>query len=99
SLAAVYASYAVTLVTRPLGSAIFGPYSDRHGRRRAMIVAVGDIGVVTGMMGLLSTIHQVGYLGPILFILLRVLQGIFSVVWRLPLTPLAPKLRHPRSAA
>ncbi len=77
SLAAVYAAYAVTLVMRPLGSAIFGPYADRNGRRRAMIVAVGGIGTVTGLMGLLPTINQVGLLAPILFILLRVLQGIF----------------------
>lgn len=77
SLAAVYASYAVTLVMRPLGSAIFGPYADRNGRRSAMIVAVGGIGVVTGLMGLLPTIHQVGLLAPVLFILLRVLQGVF----------------------
>ena len=77
SLAAVYASYAVTLVMRPLGSAIFGPYADRKGRRSAMIVAVGGIGIVTGLMGLLPTIQQAGVLAPALFILLRVLQGVF----------------------
>lgn len=77
SLAAVYASYAVTLVMRPLGSAIFGPYADRKGRRSAMIVAVGGIGIVTGLMGLLPTIQQAGVLAPTLFILLRVLQGVF----------------------
>lgn len=77
SLSAVYAAYAVTLVMRPLGSAIFGPYADRNGRRRAMIVAVGGIGTVTGLMGLLPTINQVGLLAPVLFILLRVLQGVF----------------------
>lgn len=77
SLAAVYAAYAVTLVMRPLGSAVFGPYADRNGRRQAMIVAVGGIGTVTGLMGLLPTINQVGLLAPALFILLRVLQGVF----------------------
>ena len=45
SLAAVYASFAVTLLMRPLGSALFGSYADRHGRKGAMIVAV-----VTPMM-------------------------------------------------
>jgi len=77
SLAAVYASYAITLVMRPLGSAIFGPYADRHGRRKAMIVSVGGIGIVTGLMGFLPTINQVGLLAPALFIGLRVLQGVF----------------------
>jgi MHS family proline/betaine transporter-like MFS transporter len=77
SLAAVYASYAVTLVMRPLGSLIFGPYADKHGRRKAMIVAVGGIGIVTGLMGFLPTIQQVGLFAPALFIALRILQGAF----------------------
>ncbi len=77
SLAAVYASYAVTVVMRPLGSAVFGPYADRHGRRRAMIVAVAGIGIVTGLMGLLPTIDQAGLLAPALFIALRIVQGVF----------------------
>jgi MFS transporter, MHS family, proline/betaine transporter len=77
SLAAVYASYAITLVMRPLGSAIFGPFADKHGRRRAMVISVGGIGFITGLMGLLPTINQVGILAPILFLSLRVLQGVF----------------------
>ena len=38
SLAAVYASFAVTLLMRPVGSAIFGHYADVHGRKNAMLV-------------------------------------------------------------
>src|SRR5512146_2243291 len=44
SLAAVYASFAVTLVMRPFGSALFGSYADRHGRRGAMIAAITGVG-------------------------------------------------------
>ena len=40
SLAAVYASFAVTLLMRPVGSAVFGSYADRHGRKGAMVIAV-----------------------------------------------------------
>src|ERR1700722_11437388 len=36
SLAAVYASFAVTVLMRPLGSAWFGSYADRPCRKRAM---------------------------------------------------------------
>jgi len=39
SLAAVYASFGVTLLMRPLGSAMFGAYADTHGRKRAIIMA------------------------------------------------------------
>src|SRR3569832_2702397 len=44
SLAAVYASFGVTLLMRPLGSALFGSYADRHGRKGAMIIAVVGVG-------------------------------------------------------
>lgn len=77
SLAATYASFAVTLLMRPLGSAIFGNYADRNGRKRAMVIAVSGVGIVTALMGTLPTIAQVGLLAPILFLSLRVVQGIF----------------------
>src|ERR1700704_7095889 len=40
SLAAVYASFAVTLLMRPIGSAVFGNYADLHGRKGAMLIAI-----------------------------------------------------------
>jgi MFS family permease len=77
SLAAVYASFAVTLLMRPLGSALFGSYADRHGRKGAMIVAVVGVGLSTAAFGLLPTVAQVGLVAPILFLLLRLVQGVF----------------------
>jgi MFS transporter, MHS family, proline/betaine transporter len=77
SLAAVYASFAVTLLMRPLGSAIFGSFADQHGRKRAMIVSVVGVGVSTAAFGLLPTVVQVGVVAPILFLLLRLVQGVF----------------------
>jgi MHS family proline/betaine transporter-like MFS transporter len=77
SLAAVYASFAVTLLMRPVGSALFGSYADRHGRKGAMIAAVTGVGVVTALFGALPTIQQVGLAAPILFLALRLVQGIF----------------------
>lgn len=77
SLAAVYASFAVALLVRPLGSAIFGAYADRKGRKIALMVAMVGVGLATAAFGALPTIEQVGVLAPILFLLLRVVQGIF----------------------
>src|ERR1700688_2364343 len=77
SLAAVYASFAVTLLMRPVGSAIFGHYADRHGRKGAMLVAIVGVGISTAAFGLLPTIAQAGYLAPALFLILRLVQGIF----------------------
>ena len=77
SVAAVYASFAVTLFMRPVGSALFGNYADRHGRKGAMIVAVIGVGLATAAFGLLPTLAQIGIAAPLLFLLLRLLQGIF----------------------
>jgi MFS family permease len=77
SIAAVYASFAVTLFMRPVGSALFGNYADQHGRRGAMIAAVIGVGLATAAFGLLPTLAQVGVVAPVLFLLLRLVQGIF----------------------
>lgn len=77
SLAAVYASFAVTLLMRPVGSAVFGSYADRHGRKGAMTLAVIGVGISTALFGVLPTIEQIGALAPALFLLLRLVQGVF----------------------
>src|SRR6202522_3472239 len=77
SLAAVYASFAVTLLMRPVGSAIFGHYADVHGRKNAMFVAIVGVGFSTAAFGVLPTIAQAGYLAPALFLILRLVQGVF----------------------
>ncbi len=77
SLAAVYASFAVTLLMRPVGSALFGSYADKNGRKGAMIIAVIGVGIATAAFGLLPTITQIGVAAPILFLALRLVQGVF----------------------
>lgn len=77
SLAAVYASFAVTLLMRPVGSAIFGHYADVHGRKNAMFVAIVGVGIATAAFGVLPTIAQAGYVAPALFLILRLVQGVF----------------------
>jgi MFS transporter, MHS family, proline/betaine transporter len=77
SLAAVYASFAVTLLMRPLGSAIFGAYADKHGRKNAMTVAIIGVGVSTAVFGLLPTVPQIGITAALIFLILRLVQGIF----------------------
>src|SRR5580692_1502889 len=77
SLAAVYASFAVTLLMRPVGSAIFGHYADVHGRKNAMFVAIVGVGISTAAFGLLPTIAQAGLIAPGLFLILRLVQGVF----------------------
>src|SRR5438067_3457898 len=77
SLAAVYASFGVTLLMRPLGSGLFGAFADTHGRKRAMIMAMIGVGVSTAAFGILPTVHTIGVAAPIIFILLKLVQGVF----------------------
>jgi MFS family permease len=76
TLAATFASFGVSLVMRPLGGAVFGRYADRNGRRQTLIVTVVGVGVATALMGALPTFHTIGLLAPLIFIALRLVQGL-----------------------
>ena len=77
SLAGVYAAFTATLVMRPLGGYWFGAYADRNGRKRAMVVAATGVGLSTGLMGTLPTVQTLGVLATLLFLALRLVQGVF----------------------
>jgi MFS family permease len=77
SLAGAYAAFAVTLLMRPVGSAMFGSLADRRGRKRAMMIAVIGVGVSTAIFGLLPTVNDIGVLATVIFLFFRLVQGIF----------------------
>src|SRR5246127_368462 len=77
SLAAVYASFAVTLLMRSIGSALFGHYADVHGRKGAMMIALIGVGISTAAFGVLPTVAQAGVIAPVIFLILRLAQGVF----------------------
>ncbi|GHE76049.1 hypothetical protein GCM10017786_01170 [Amycolatopsis deserti] len=76
-IAAVFGSFAVTVVMRPAGAAIFGELADRKGRKAVMVLVMGGVGLTTAAMGLVPTHAAVGVLAPILFLALRIAQGLF----------------------
>lgn len=77
SLALVFTSFAVSIVMRPGGAAIFGNFADNAGRKKIMVVVLLGLGISTACMGLVPTYATVGVLAPILFLALRVVQGLF----------------------
>jgi MHS family proline/betaine transporter-like MFS transporter len=77
SLAAVFASFAVSVLLRPLGAGIFGHYADQRGRKKTLVIVMTGVGVTTALMGLVPTYASAGLLAPVLFLLLRVAQGVF----------------------
>ena len=77
SLAAVYGAFTATLIMRPVGGYLFGHYSDRHGRKRTLVVASIGVGVSTALMGAIPVYQTIGAAAPMAFLLLRLIQGVF----------------------
>ena len=73
---AALATIGVAFVVRPLGAILFGHLGDRLGRRTTLIVTVTIMGVATGLIGVLPTFDQAGWLGALLLVTLRVAQGV-----------------------
>ncbi len=77
SLALVFASFAVSIVMRPAGAALFGELADRKGRKTIMVTVMAGVGLSTASMGLVPTYASIGVIAPITFLVLRVIQGLF----------------------
>ena len=76
ALIAALALFAAGFAFRPLGALVFGVVGDRVGRKNAFLVTVSLMGGSTFLIGLVPTYAQAGTTGPILLIILRILQGI-----------------------
>lgn len=77
SLALVFVSFAVSILMRPGGAALFGNFADNAGRKKIMVVVLLGLGISTACMGLVPTYATAGVLAPVLFLGLRVIQGLF----------------------
>ncbi len=70
------ATFAVAFVARPVGSALFGHFGDRIGRKATLVAALLTMGVSTVLIGLLPTYAQIGVFAPALLALCRFGQGL-----------------------
>jgi metabolite-proton symporter len=70
------ATYAVAFFARPVGSALFGHYGDRIGRKATLVAALLTMGLSTVVIGLLPTYASIGLAAPLLLALCRMGQGI-----------------------
>lgn len=76
SLLAAFSTFALGYVARPLGSLLFGAYSDRVGRRAAMTGAILGMAVCSLIIGLCPTYAAIGVLAPLILVVARLAQGI-----------------------
>ncbi|KBS54670.1 MFS transporter, MHS family, alpha-ketoglutarate permease [Mycobacterium tuberculosis XTB13-253] len=71
----VYAIFAVTFVTRPVGSWFLGRFADRRGRRAALTFSVSLMAACSLIVALVPSRSSIGVAAPILLILCRLVQG------------------------
>lgn len=69
------ATFAVAFLARPIGSAFFGHFGDRIGRKATLVAALLTMGISTVIIGFLPTYEKIGLLAPLLLILCRFGQG------------------------
>jgi MFS family permease len=69
-------AFAVGFAFRPIGALIFGRIGDRIGRKATFLATMTLMGVSTFAIGLLPSFETAGIIAPLLFVLLRVLQGL-----------------------
>src|SRR5437899_3564475 len=68
--------YAVGLLARPIGAAIFGHYGDRLGRKAALIATLLLMGIATFLVALVPGYERIGIWGGIILTVLRCIQGV-----------------------
>ena len=67
---------ALAFLARPIGSALFGHFGDKIGRKKTLVASLVLMGGSTVIIGLLPTYSQIGIWAPILLCICRVGQGI-----------------------
>ncbi len=75
SLMLSLATFGVGFVTRPIGGIVIGHYSDRAGRRPAMMLSFAMMGAAIIVLALTPSYATIGMAAPVVAILARMVQG------------------------
>jgi MHS family citrate/tricarballylate:H+ symporter-like MFS transporter len=75
SLMLSLATFGAGFVTRPIGGIILGIYSDRIGRRPAMLLSFAMMGTAIILISLTPSYASIGIAAPIIVIIARLIQG------------------------
>ena len=75
SLMLTFLSFAAGFAMRPIGALVLGPYVDRMGRRKGLIVTLSIMACGTVLIAFVPGYATIGVLAPLLVVLGRLLQG------------------------
>ncbi|KJV58279.1 sugar (and other) transporter family protein [Rickettsia felis str. Pedreira] len=78
ALILTYSVLATSLFTRPVGSYFFGVIAKKYDGVFALSHSLIGVAFTTSLIGLIPSHAQIGWLAPLLLVLLRTLQGIYS---------------------
>jgi metabolite-proton symporter len=70
------ATFGIAFLARPVGSALFGHFGDRIGRKTTLVLALLTMGLSTIAIGALPTYGTIGFAAPLLLALCRFGQGL-----------------------
>jgi len=71
-----FLTFGIAFIARPLGSALFGHFGDRIGRKSTLVASLLLMGVCTTLIGFLPGYATIGFWAPTLLCLLRFGQGL-----------------------
>ena len=70
------ATFGLAFIARPLGSALFGHFGDRIGRKVTLVASLLTMGLSTVLIGCLPSYAAIGIIAPLLLALFRFGQGL-----------------------
>ncbi len=76
AMLASLATFGIAFLARPVGSALFGHFGDRIGRKTTLVLALLTMGLSTVAIGALPTYRTIGIAAPLLLAICRFGQGL-----------------------
>jgi metabolite-proton symporter len=70
------ATFSIAFFARPIGSAVFGHFGDKIGRKATLVAALLTMGISTVAIGFLPTYENIGILASLLLMICRFGQGL-----------------------
>ncbi|MEI6556112.1 MAG: MFS transporter [Paludibacter sp.] len=70
------ATFSIAFFARPIGSAVFGHFGDKTGRKATLVAALLTMGISTVAIGFLPSYHSIGIAAPLLLMFFRFGQGL-----------------------